>query len=125
MNGLDGEADAATNLLDNDGREISQLNNQIDAPEGATDIDVDLEDGTAVEVKNRDYDDVPAYAANAREQELTTKLRKYAEERDDVVLAARGDPADSDLLQSVQETIEAEYPDTTVRLIRIEDLDSL
>lgn len=52
MKGLDGEVDAATNLLD-DGRNIDRLETDIDTSRGATDIDVDLSDGTAIEVKTR------------------------------------------------------------------------
>ena len=52
MKGLDGEVDVATNLLD-DGRNIDKLETDIDTSKGATDIDVDLSDGTAIEVKNK------------------------------------------------------------------------
>ena len=52
MKGLDGEVDAATNLLD-DGRNIDRLETNIDTSKGATDIDVDLSDGTTIKVEKQ------------------------------------------------------------------------
>jgi len=79
--GTDGEIDAASNVLDS-GREIKTLRKNIETDEGSTDIDILLEDGTAIEVKNRGYNDVPPYAEGSRITELTQKMKKYAEDSD-------------------------------------------
>ena len=74
MKGLDGEVDATTNLL-NDGRNIDRLETDIDTSKGATDIDVDLSDGTAIEVKNRNYNEAPEFLRPDEEADLTEKRR--------------------------------------------------
>ncbi|KAA9404655.1 hypothetical protein EGO51_18235 [Haloarcula hispanica] len=122
--GLDGEVDAATNLLD-DGRKIDKLETDIDTSKGETDIDVDLSDGTAIEVKNKNYNEVPEYARSSRESELTKKMEKFAEERDELVIAARGDPSNADVLKNVKNNIETAYPDTNVQLKHIDNVDEV
>jgi len=124
MKGLDGEVDAATNLLD-DGRNIDRLETDIDTSKGATDIDVDLSDGTAIEVKNKNYNEVPEYAKSRRESELTEKMEKFAEERDELVIAARGDPSNADVLKNIKNNIETDYPDTSVQLKQIDNVDEV
>lgn len=125
LQGLDGEVDAATNILDNERTVIKSLDNDIDTSKGTTDVDIDLEDGTGIEVKNRDYTEIPEYAKDSEIDELTTKMEKYAEVRDDIVIATKGDPQSSDVLQSVKENIESDYPDAEIQIMHIDDLDSL
>ena len=50
-------------------------------------------------------------------------MEKFAEERDELVTAARGDPSNVDVLKNVKNNIETDYPDTTVRLRRIDEVD--
>ncbi|WP_058991337.1 hypothetical protein [Haloarcula sp. CBA1127] len=118
--GLDGEVDAAENILDSDDAEIDRLETDITTDQGPTDIDILLEDGTAIEVKNRDYDDVPSYAEDREIRELTEKMDKYAEEKDSIAIATRGNPESADVLQAVKSNIEDDYPDTTVDLRKID-----
>jgi len=49
-------------------------------------------------------------------------MEKYAEERDNLVIAARGTPSSADILTEVQKNIETAYPDTTVQLKHIDDI---
>ena len=74
MKGLGGGVDAATNLLD-DGRDIDRLETDIDTSKGATGIDVDLSDGTTIEVKNRDYNEIPEFLRPDEEADLTEKWK--------------------------------------------------
>jgi hypothetical protein len=122
---LDGEADAATNILENDQRTLRRLETQVDNSRGKTDIDVDIEDGTGIEVKNRNYDNVPDYAEDRVVDDLTEKMKVYAEARDTIVIAARSNPKDSDILQRAKQNVRADYPNTEVRIVNIDDLDSL
>jgi hypothetical protein len=124
MKGLDGEVDVATNLLD-DGRNIDKLETDIDTSKGATDIDVDLSDGTTIEVKNRNYNGIPEFLRPDEEADLTEKMEKYAEKRDELVITARGDPSSAEILQNVRDNIETDYPDTTVHLRRIDEVDEV
>jgi hypothetical protein len=116
-----GTVRTAANALDA-GKIVTDIDDVIKTPSGKTDIDIRLKDGTAVEVKNYDYAEVPPYAAASEQQKLVDKLRKYAEESDTVVLATRGDPADAEIPGSVKESIESEFPDTTVELKSIDEI---
>ena len=124
VKGLDGGVDAATNLLD-DGRNIDRLETDIDTSKGATDIDVDLSDGTTIEVKNKNYNEIPEYASRVKGLRLTEKMEKFAEERDELVIAARGDPSNADILESVKNNIETDYPDTNVQPEHIDNVDEV
>lgn len=52
-------------------------------------------------------------------------MKKYAEKRDDLVIATRGDPAEADIPSAVKASIESESPDVTVSLKNIDDLGSI
>ena len=52
-------------------------------------------------------------------------MEKYAEKRDELVITARGDPSSPETLQNVRDSIETDYPDTTVRLKRIDEVNEV
>jgi len=47
------------------------------------------------------------------------------EERDELVIAARGDPSNADVLKNVKNNIETDYPDTNVQLKHIDNVDEV
>ena len=66
--GIDSEADAATNIINNQNRNTTRLDRDIENSEGETDIDIDLEDGTAIEVKKKEeYPDTEIRLKNINE----------------------------------------------------------
>ena len=52
-------------------------------------------------------------------------MEKFAEERDELVITARGDPSDADILKSVKNNIETDYPDTNVQLRHSDNVDEV
>ena len=130
FNGLDGEADAATNLIDNDGRTISELELKVENDHGKSEIDIDLADeSTAIEVKNTDYSTVSSYhrVEESYVESLVTKLEVLSRERDTLIIASRTEPprdkdiTDTDVVDRALE--EADVPDdATIKFVRIEDL---
>ena len=63
----------------------------------------------------------PYYPAD----ESTLKMEKFAEERDEIVVTARGDPSGADILKSIKNNIEIDYPDTNVQLRHIDNVDEV
>ena len=125
FNGLDGEADAATSLLDNNDRTISELELDVENDYGKSEIDIDLADeSTAIEVKNTDYSTVPSYREmeNDYVKSLIKKLEISSRERDTLIIASRTEsPRDTDIVERALR--EANVPDdTTIKFVRIEDL---
>lgn len=122
LKGLVGEVDAATDILDNDARFLARLNRKIDTPTGSTDIDLELADGTAIEVKNIDYADISDFLRDRELNDLETKIQRYAAVRDEIIIATR--TSDTNLLKPLRNTIESAHPDTNVQIKNIEDLTS-
>ena len=52
-------------------------------------------------------------------------MEKFAEERDELVIAARGDPSNADVLKNIKNNIETDYPDTSVQLKQIDNVDEV
>lgn len=131
LKGEVGTVTAATKVTDG-GKTVKAVDKDIETSKGSTDIDVELTDGTAIEVKNFDYDstgaDLPPEirqrAIDRRTNELAEKLEKYSEESDSVVLATRGDPNSAEIPQEALKRADID-DGTTVQLMNIDDLDQI
>lgn len=124
MKGLDGEVDAATELVENndavDVREMSVDGEDMSADipnsgtrESEVDIDVETSDGRmiGIESKNRDYNDVTFdQLAQADIDDLTNKFNVVSRNRDEMYVVSRTDnPRDNEIISAAIER--ADFPD--------------
>jgi hypothetical protein len=112
LKGLDGEADAATTLLDNPDvmvkrLEVRDITASVNGRAATSEIDIDAEtaDGRriAVESKNRDYEDVPSAipVRNTEINDLRNKFEVLSRSRETVVVVSRTeDPLSNEIIQT-------------------------
>ncbi|MFC4406042.1 thrombospondin type 3 repeat-containing protein [Haloarchaeobius iranensis] len=136
VKGLDGEVEAATNLIDA-GVEVRELEfnvvADIDGNEVASEIDIDLaNEDTGIEIKNRDYESAyenmpDEIAESARQQDiddLVQKIEVVTRNRDTYIIASRTENIEGTVIEEAIE--QANIPEgTTVEVITIEELKEL
>ncbi|WP_226023706.1 hypothetical protein [Halomicrobium salinisoli] len=122
MKGLDGEAEAARILINNDDVTVEELS--VDGQDGIkaeipdekvreseVDVDVTTDQTIAVESKNRDYNNIPPVPEIRDEavEDLRNKFNVLSRNRDQIVIVSRTDnPEQNDIIQEAK--AQADFP---------------